>query len=107
MERSPFQVVCAGSGCAFVTQIRGKYQWEIEECSGIDWTNAEEDILDDVWCAGVGGGFGVAVLVGGGGDDSIAGVLLVVGVPERLVWVRKEKPRLNPKRMADEQSRNG
>jgi hypothetical protein len=46
----------------------------------IDWNDAEEDILDDVWGAGIDSGFGVAILVGARSNDTVVGVLLVVSV---------------------------
>jgi hypothetical protein len=71
-----------GLSLEVVTQILAKYQRQPRGVSGIDSIDGTEDILDDVYRAGIGGGFGVALLVGGGGHDPAVGVKLVGRLPE-------------------------
>ena len=57
---------------------------------GLEWMDAEEDILGHVRAAGADCGYGAAVVVGAGGDDSDRDCELVVCVSDGLVWVEIE-----------------
>ena len=51
----------------------------------LQWVNAAENVLDHIHRVGLGGRFGVTVLVGARCDDSVVCRELVGGIPQRVV----------------------
>ena len=61
---------------------------------GLEWRDAAEDFLGDVYPTGHSGGYGLAAGVGACGHDSDWHCELVVCVSDGLVWVgRTAKPK--------------
>jgi len=65
---------------------------------GLEWRDAAEDFLGDVYPTGHSGGYGAAAIVGACGYDSDWHCELVVCVSDGLVWVGIEGCRAQRRR---------